>query len=270
MRALAFSLVISLGLGACALGYRGVVEVEAEYGLTDIDAVRLELPDTPIAVVGAPTAETLYLPGFWSSVGGTAKAAGDYAASPRLDFAVDGRFAALTAVIPVDARDLVDLEVDTVTLPSDRDLEVWTGLGDVQVTHVDGNISIDVGVGNVEVIGGAGGVAVRTGEGDIDVITPGNVDGHTRRGHVHVTQEGVGGNDVVMTAVVGDIEVDLAADANLDLEIAAGGDIRVQTRTVSTVTSGRFSREVGNGGVKVWLQAPYGHVTVRLREDASP
>ena len=269
MRAAVLSLLV-LSLGACALGYRGVVEIEAEYVLADIRAVRLDLPDTPITVTGAPASTTLHLTGFWSSVGGTSKSAADYAAAPRLDFAVDGRFAALTAVIPVDARELVDLEVTGVTIPSDRDLEIWTGLGDVQVAHVQGNISIDVGAGDVEVFGGAGGVAVRTGAGDIDIITTGHADGSTRRGRIHLVQEGVGGSDVILSALVGDIVVDLASDANLDLEIAAGGDIRVQTRTVSTVTRRRFSREVGNGGVKVWLEAPYGHVTVRLREDLDP
>jgi hypothetical protein len=270
MRAPILSLLLLTGVSACVLGHRGVVALEADYPLTGIDAIRLELPDTPLTIVGSPTATSLSLSGYWSSVGGSQQIAADNVTAPALDFARDGRFAILSAIIPLAARDLVDLELTDFTMPADRDLEIWSGLGDIQVAHVEGNISIDLDAGHIEVFGGAGGVGVRTGAGDLEIISTGNVSGSTRSGQIHVVQEGVGGGDIVMSALYGDIDVELAADANLDLQIAAGGDIRVQTSTVSTVTSRRFVREVGNGAVKIWLEAPYGRVTVRLREQAAP
>jgi hypothetical protein len=74
----------------------------------------------------------------------------------------------------------------------------------------------------------------------------------------------MGGNDVVVSAR-GDIAVVLRADANLDLRLR-GREIRVATRTVSTVRGGSFDRSVGSGNVKVWLDAGPGDVRVELVE----
>ncbi|MCA9659707.1 MAG: DUF4097 family beta strand repeat protein [Myxococcales bacterium] len=266
MRALIPTLLAaSLGL-ACALGFRGATEVDAEYSLDEIDAVRVNLPDTPISVLGDPEATTLSLEGVWYSVGGSRTVAADNSTIPLLNFALEGRFAELTAIIPTANRDLVDLEVRSLTLPPDRDLEIWTGLGDIEVAQVEGNVSIDVEAGHVTVFGGAEGVAIRTGAGDVEVETSGNTTAATDSGDVVIAQLGAGGNDLVITTGFGSIDVTLRSDANLDLDLKASGDIRVQTRTVSTVTSGAFQRAVGNGNVKVWLSARGGDVTVRLDE----
>ncbi|MEZ4384311.1 MAG: DUF4097 family beta strand repeat-containing protein [Nannocystaceae bacterium] len=265
MRALIPSLLAaSLGL-ACALGFRGATAVEADYSLAEIDGVRINLPDTPVTVLGAPLSSSLAIEGVWYSVGGSRAVAAENSTTPLLNFAREGRFGELTAIIPTEVRDVVDLELSEVRLPPDRDLEIWTGLGDVEVAQVEGNISIDVDAGHVTVFGGAEGVAIRTGAGDIEIETTGNTTATTDRGGVVVTQLGAGGNDLVITAAYGDIEATLRSDANLDLDLV-GGDIRVQTRTVSTVTSGSFKREIGNGSVKVWLSARGGNVTVRLDE----
>ncbi|MEZ4450021.1 MAG: DUF4097 family beta strand repeat-containing protein [Nannocystaceae bacterium] len=250
----------------CVIGYRGAVEVEGDFPLTDVDAVRVALPDTPIAVLGQPLATSLHIDGVWTSVGGSKRSAADNASAPALNFAREGRFGALTAVIPLQSADVVDLEVGSITMPDDRDLEIWTGVGDVEVAQMHGNISIDVDAGRVTVFGGDGGVGIDTGAGDLEIETTGNLDAHTGRGRIVVRQDGVGGNDVIVSTKRGDIEVTLRSDANLDLKIDAVGDIRVQTRTVSTVTAGSFAREVGNGTVKIWLTTDAGSVTVRLDE----
>ncbi|MCA9638901.1 MAG: DUF4097 family beta strand repeat protein, partial [Myxococcales bacterium] len=135
-----------------------------------------------------------------------------------------------------------------------------------EVAQVEGNISIDLDAGHVSVFGGAEGIGIRTGAGDLEIVTTGNTEAHTGRGDVELVQEGAGGNDLIVTTESGSIDAVLRSDANLDLAIVAGGDIRIQTRTVSTVTSGRFNREVGNGNVKIWLKAPRGNVTIRLDE----
>ncbi len=258
-------LAVSLGLG-CALGYRGVTSFDAEFSVDEIDAVRLDLPDTPISVLGDPTATSLTIEGAWVSVGGSAQVAADNTTAPQFYFAREGRFAELSALIPVASADLVDLELGGVTLPIDRDLELWTGVGDIEVAQVEGNISVDIEAGRVTIFGGAEGIAVRTGAGDIEIETTGNTSATTGRGDVRISQLGAGGNELVITTNYGSIDAILRSDANLNLDLKASGDIRVQTRTVSTVSQGSFVRQVGNGNVRIQLDAHGGDIRVRLDE----
>jgi len=258
--------VLAAGLSlACALGFRGATEVDAEYSLDEIDAVRINLPDTPMSVLGDPVGVSLEVEGVWYSVGGSSRAAADHSATPSLFFAREGRFGELSAVIPTASRDLVDLELGELRVPSDRDLELRTGLGDIDISQVEGNISVDVEAGRVTIFGGADGIAVRTGVGDIEIETTGNTTASTGRGDVVVSQLGAGGNDLLISTSYGSIDAVLRSDSNLDLNLLASGDIRVQTRTISTVTTGSFVRQVGNGSVTVELRAR-GDINVRLDE----
>lgn len=256
----------ALALCACVFGYRGESEVEASYPLADIAAVRIDLGASPLTVLGDPMAPGLELTGMWQSVGGNAATARAQADAPTIEWATSGAFAELRAVVPLKLRGQVDFEADEIRLPPDRDLELVTRLGDVYVAAVDGNLSVDAGAGHVRIDGGAGGVAVRTGDGDLEIRSPGSIDASTRSGTATIWQQGGGGNDVVVRAR-GDVEVVLVSDANLDLQLA-GGEIRVQTRTVSTVTRGEFKRSVGGGSVKVWVEAGGGAIRVRLAEVA--
>ncbi len=262
------SLATSLGLGlalisgGCVLGARAVVEVVAAYSMSDIDSVRIDLPDTPIAVRGVPSQGSIELTGRWFSTGGTDSVAIDNTTEPRFDFAVEGRFARLTAVLPLAQRELLDLEVDEITLDPNRNIEVWTGLGNVTVTHMQGNISVDIERGNIFVVGGAGGVGVRTLIGDAEIHSTGQIDAYTERGDLLLFQDGPGGNAVYANSEFGDIRVTLRSAQNLHLKISAYRDIRVQTGSISTVTSESFERKVGNGTVEVFLDARIGSVTV--------
>jgi hypothetical protein len=256
----------AMSLGACVFGYRGEAGIEAVYPLEEIAAVRVDLGASPLTVVGDEQATGLELRGTWQSVGGSAKIARAQASGAALEWASDGAFAELRLVVPLELRGQIDFEADEIRLPPDRDLELVTALGDVYVAAVDGNLSVDVGAGHVTIDGaGADGLAVRTGEGDVDVRSPGNVDVATGDGTAIVRQQGAGGADVVVKAR-GDVEVVLRSDANLDLRLR-GREIRVQTRTVSTVTSRAFERSVGAGSVKVWVDAGYGDVRVIVDED---
>lgn len=247
----------------CVFGYRSEAEVEALYPLTDVLAVRLDLPATPIHVVGDPMALGLEIRGEWRAAGGSAEVAKANARTPRLVYAVDGGFAELSAQVPLAVQGQVDFEAEEVRLPPDVDLEVRTELGHVSIVDVSANIGVDVGAGDVHVEGGLGGVAVRTRRGDVDVESPGNVDIEAPRGAVEVAQAGFGGGDVVVRGG-GVVRIWLASDADLDLDLSAP-NIRVQTRTVSTITSGRFRREVGGAHVKIHVSAGTS-VEVRLRE----
>ncbi len=259
---LATCLGIALIGGGCVLGARGVVEVVAAYSMSDIDSVRVDLPDTPIAVRGVPGQTSIELTGRWFSTGGTESVALDNTAEPRFDFAVEGRFARLTAVLPLEHRELLDLEVDEITLDPNRNIEVWTGLGNVTVTHMQGNVSVDIERGNIFIVGGAGGVGVRTQRGDAEIHSTGQIDAHTDRGELLLFQDGPGGNAVYASSDFGDIQVTLRSAQNLHLKIEAYRDIRVQTGSISTVTSESFERKVGNGTVEVFLDARVGSVTV--------
>lgn len=273
-RTTAAALALALGsatASGCIVGSRGVVEIAAEYSVQNVNAVRIDLPDTPLSVRGDPTAAHLNLRARWFSVGGTIDVAEKNATAPSFDYQIDGGFALLQAVVPVDVREVVDLEVDSITLPVDRDIELHTGLGDVVVTHMEGNVSVDIDAGTVFIVGGAGGVGARTGVGDVEIHSPGNVDVSTGVGDVLVEQSGPGGNSVHVLANEGDVEVTLSSDANLHVKVDALGDIRIQTGTISTVTSGSFEREVGNGTVEVWITAPLGNVRVlHVHDDSIP
>jgi hypothetical protein len=256
----------ALSLGACVFGYRGEVEVTALYPLADIQAVRIDLGASPLTIVGDDLSPGLELSGAWQSIGGNAAGARDLAASPKLEWSVDGFFAELRTVVPLESVGQVDFELDELRLPPNLDLDLRSTLGDIDVSAVEGNISADIEVGNVRIDGGAGGIAVRTGAGNLEIVSTGNVDATTRRGGAKIWQDGAGGNDVVVTVVRGDIEILLRSDANLDLQLR-GAEIRVQTGTVSTVSRGEFSRQVGAGSVKVWAEARRGDIRVSLLDE---
>lgn len=254
--------VVALALCSCVFGYRSEAEIEATYPLDEVIALRVDLPRTPLTVVGDAEALGLELRGEWRAAGGSAAVANDNARTPRLVFEVFESFAELRAIVPLAVQGQVDLEVEELRLPPDRDLELRTELGDVSVFEVDGNLSIDVGAGNVDVVGGAGGIAVRTGEGRVTIETPGHTDVQASRGSVSVTQTGSGGNDVVVRAG-GDVRVLLVSDGDLDLDLR-GREIKVQTGTVSTITQRSFTRSVGGGHVKIWVDAGPGDIEVRM------
>lgn len=266
MRASRIAAVLSaMSLGACVFGYRGEVVVTATYPLADLQAVRVDLGATPLTVLGDGLAPGLELSGAWHSIGGNAAGAREAASEPRLEWSVDGYFGELRAVVPLAAVGQVDFELDELRVPPDLDLELRSALGDVDVTAVEGNISADIDVGHVRIDGGAGGIAVRTGEGNLEIVSTGNIDASTGRGGAKIWQDGAGGNDVVVAVVRGDIEIRLRSDANLDLQLR-GRELRVQTGTVSTVTRGSFSRQVGAGSVKIWAEALGGDIHVSLQD----
>ena len=255
----------ALSLGACVFGYRGEVLVTATYPVTELKAVRIDLGASPLTIVGDALAPGIELSGAWHSIGGNAAGARDLAAIPTLQWTVEGTFGELLAVVPLKAEGQVDFELDELRLPPDLDIELRTTLGDVDVIAVEGNISADLDVGHVRIEGGAGGIAVRTGAGNLEIVSTGTIDAATGLGGAKIWQNGAGGNDLVVEVVRGDIEIRLRSDANLDLKLS-GAEIRVQTGSVSTVTRGEFSRQVGAGSVKVWAEALGGDIHVSLVE----
>ncbi len=254
---------------ACVLGYRGTAELDVQRDLAGVVAVSIDLPSTPIAVVGcdagAPAAcpDALVLVGRVHSTGGTANEARDHAAELELVFETIDGFLSVRADVPLAVRGIVELEVEQIDLPSDRDLDVRTSLGDVSVVGMRGAVTIDVDTGDVAIEGGDAGVSVELGRGTLDVATGGTVDVDVGSGDVAIVQTG-DARDVYVDAHGGDVTIELASDADLALDVDAGGTIRVTTDTVVSIGDDELVRTVGEGSVRVVVDAS-GNVTITKR-----
>lgn len=260
----------ALLLAGCALGFRGEAAFEGEHDLAGTQELRIELPDTPLTVVACAADQpdtcptSLRYDGVWLSVSGSRQGARDDAAAPTLVFERDEGFALLRAQVPLAVDGGLDLEMGTLELPDDRDLDLRTGLGNVSVHGTVASVVIDLGVGDVEVRGADGGLGVRTGLGDLDIVTPGHAELHTDHGHVQVEQSG-SPRDLRVRTGLGDITVTLASDADIDLEVTTAGRITVVTPSITTVTSGRLARRNGNGSIRIELSSPRGDIEVHQR-----
>jgi hypothetical protein len=260
-----------LCIPACVIGVRGEAAFEAEHELAGIDELQVDLPSTPLSIVACdadvvdlcPT--VLRYDGVWMSTGGTGEDARRNAARPALELHRDDAFARLTAHVPIEIAGLVELEMGEIRLPDDRHLDLRTSLGDVEVLGARASVAVDVEVGDVTIRGGDGGVGVRVGLGFVDVETSGHADLRLDTGDVRMVQT-TGARDLHIFTGSGSIDVELASDADLELEIHAPGTIRVQTGAVNTITSGGFSRRTGNALHAIDLRTESGNVTVRLAE----
>lgn len=262
-------LVASL-LAACAVGYRGEAPFTGEHDLGGTAELRIELPDTPLVIEACSADEPDTCPpllsysGVWHAVAGTRDDARRSASRPSLVFERDDGFAALRAAVPLPVQGVVDLQLEAVTVPDDRDLDLRTGVGDVTVLGSEAAVAVEIDIGDVEVRGADGGLGIYTGDGDVDVATGGHADIYTGSGHVVVEQTG-DPRDVIVQTRAGSIRVELASDADVDLEIRTRGRISVRTDTITTVTSGSFERRNGSGARRVQLTSPRGEIEVVAR-----
>jgi len=254
---------------ACVFGYRGEAQLDLRQELAGIDAVRIDLPSSPIAIVGCDTAapaacpEVLALAGRVHATGGTANEAREHAeALELLVETVDGLLS-LRADVPLSEHGLVDLEIERIELPGDRDLDVRTDLGDVSVVGTRAAVAIDVGTGDVVIEDGDGGVAVRLDQGDVDAQVRGDLDVIVDDGDVAIVQTGEA-RDVHVVTDEGDVTLELADDDDLDLDLRADGTIRVTTGTVVAIAPGELVRVVGEGSTRVVIRAG-GDLTITLR-----
>jgi len=248
-------------LVGCVFGWRGEAEIVGDHDLAGIESVRIDLPSTPMSIDGCEPLATGACPERLRYVvrvlatGGSEADARAHATKPALVYETDAGLARLQADIPLAVRGLVDLELDAMELPADRDLELHTGLGDIDVHGVRGAITVIVDRGDVAIDGGDAGVAVRLGAGDIDVRTAGEVDLDTRSGNVIVVQDG--GARRVFVDAEGDVEVELASSDDLELDLVAGGggSISVQTTSVVALADHELARTVGAGTIRVEIRA---------------
>lgn len=249
----------------CVLGFRGAAHFSEEHEIDGIRTVRLELPSTPIRMHGcASCPAVLRYDGRWLSTGGTQRDADANARVPHLALERGDGLAVLRAVIPLSVSGEVELELADLALPGDLDLEVRTRVGDVAIDGVLGYVVVEIETGQVT-IDGATGLEVVTQFGAIEVASPGPVELRTGEGEVRLRQTGEPEDAVIVTGL-GDIAVELADDADLDLQITTRGSIHVDTPRIRTTTSDRFERRTGDGSVVVRLQSARGRVEVMLVE----
>ena len=259
-------------LAGCVIGVRGEAVFVAEHAIAEIDEVMIDLPSTPLTVLGCnPSVRdtcpaSLRYDGAWMSTAGTKADATSNATMPFLELVRDEGFARLRAEVPLSVAGLVELEMGDVHLPGDRDVHVITTLGDVEVAGVTASVTVEVETGEVTIRGGDGGVGVALGQGRVDAQTPGHADIRVETGSVALTQTG-GAQDVFITTGSGNITVELTDDMDLDVDLAAPGTIRVQTDAINTVTRGSFQRRTGTAAFTLTLRTADGDINVTLADD---
>lgn len=263
-RALPLLTATALTLVACVFGWRGEADLTGEHDLVGIDAVRIELPSTPLSVNGCDVEaatgcpELLRYAGRVLSTGGSASDARANARTPTLVFERDGRLGRLQADVPLQVRGLVELEMTAMELPGDRDVDLHTDLGDVEVRGIRGAVTVQTGLGDVEIHGAAGGVAAVTGGGDIEVRGAGHVDLSTDTGHVLVVQDAA--RDVVVAAG-GDVEIELWTAGDAELDLVGDGGVSIQTSAVTALADRSYRRTLGEGVILVQVRAA-GRITI--------
>jgi hypothetical protein len=261
-------LVLTCGQG-CILGVRGEAGFEAEHRLEGIEALRIDLPSTPLHVFACDAEvprvcpEVLRYSGVWRTVAGHGRDARSRARRPTLELERLDRLAELRAIVPFDVRGTVDLEMDDLELPDDRDLEIRTDTGSILLVGSRGSAAVDVERGDVEIIGSDAGVGVSVGVGHVRVASPGHADVNVGVGDVEIEQTG-GPRDLHVVVDRGDVRVTLAADFDLDLDVRAPGEIRISTPNIVAITRDRLHRVIGAGRTRVRIATARGNVNIGI------
>ncbi len=256
-------------LVGCTLGVRAQGAFETEHALEGAHAVVIDLPSTPVSVRGCDGTvpescpDAVQVSGRWHAVGGSSREARRNASRPALDFEAYEGLVRMSADVPLSVEGLVDLQLDPVVLPAAVDLEVRTGLGDVELRAMAGSIVVDVDTGDVDIEGQMRSTGVHVGEGQVRIVGAGPIDVDADEGGVWV-EHTAGAAETHIAAPAGDVELLLGDDANVDLRIHTPGRIRVQTDAFSAATTGLYRARSGDGEMRIEIEAG-GDVAVRLR-----
>ncbi len=257
MRRVATAALLACG---CVFGWRGEAELSGAHDLAGIDTVHVELPSTPLSVVAcepgalAGCPDELRWRGRVLSTGGSDRDARRHAQQVELVFERDEGLGLLRADIPLAVRGLVELEIEAMELPADRDLELVTTRGDVEVFGTRGAVSVRTEVGDVTIDGGDAGVAVLVDDGEVVIDSAGDVEARTDRGAVTVRQSGDPRRVEIVTGT-GAVRIELASATDVDLDLRADGEIHVVTDTVVALAKDRLQRRVGAGTVTISVDA---------------
>jgi DUF4097 and DUF4098 domain-containing protein YvlB len=158
-----------------------------------------------------------------------------------------------------------------VTIPSGKTVGIFTGVGRVDVSNVDGDLMVDVGSADITAKGTRGSLDLDTGSGDIRVDNAqGEINLDTGSGSV--TLNGSKGGKLSIDTGSGDVIVSDATATTTEIDTGSG-EIRIDQ-----ISTSRLNLDTGSGDIRAALvSAPddieidtgSGSVTLRLPSDVS-
>ncbi|HWA15650.1 MAG TPA: DUF4097 family beta strand repeat-containing protein [Gemmatimonadales bacterium] len=159
----------------------------------------------------------------------------------------------------------------SVTIPAGKTVGIFTGVGRVDVTNVDGELMVDVGSAEITARNTRGSLNLDTGSGDIRVD---NAEGEINldTGSGKVTLNGSKGGKLSIDTGSGDVIISDATATSTEIDTGSG-EIRIDG-----ISTGKLSLDTGSGDVRATLvSAPddididtgSGSVTLRLPSDVS-
>ncbi len=250
----------ALLVGACVFGFRGLAPFVGEASLEQIDTVQIHLPPTELTLRGSANTTTLAWEGRFVALGATRDDALEQARELELVWETEQRVGRLRAELPLELRDLGELELIELDSSAYIAHEI-RGAGEVQVSGIDAFLSIELEGGNVVVLGGLEQIVVDTGQGNVELRTGAAVDVHSGQGDVLVDLESP--RDAVIDTR-GAVEIGLSEVGNLEIDIAGAGVISVDLEGVAHLGSGDFFRTLGAGTRALRVRSGGGPVTVRM------
>jgi hypothetical protein len=159
----------------------------------------------------------------------------------------------------------------SIIIPAGKTVGIFTGVGRVDVSNVDGDLMVDVGSADITSKGTRGSLDLDTGSGDIRVDNAqGDINLDTGSGNV--TINGAKGPRLNIDTGSGDVIASGIEAAHTENDTGSGG-IRLDG-----VTTSRLSLDTGSGDVRATLTTTpddieidtgSGSVTLRLPADAS-
>lgn len=159
----------------------------------------------------------------------------------------------------------------TVAVPAGKEIHLHLAAGDVSVTNVSGDISVNVDAADVTTTGTKGSLTLDTGSGEVSITdAQGNVSLDSGSGSVTLSR--ITGDRLVVDAGSGRMRADSIDSKRIDLDLGSGrSTLKNITATDIKLDCGSGSTEIdlasdirlldidsGSGGVTVWIPATLG------------
>ena len=159
----------------------------------------------------------------------------------------------------------------TVAIPAGKQVSLRLAAGEVNVTNVNGELSIGVDAARVTTKGTSGGLSLNAGSGEVSITdAQGGVSLDTGSGGITLGQ--IRGDRLAVNAGSGRLSATDINATDIDLDLGSGGaTLRNVTATTLKMDCGSGSTEIdlvsdirlldidaGSGGVTVWIPATLG------------
>lgn len=255
---------LALSLGACVFGFRGQVDFADEASLSGLETVQLVLPPTNLVLAGDSARTFVDWQGSFVTLGGSSNDALASARKAQMRWETWEQVGRLSAVLPVEIRDLTSLDHLDVQSAGYLAHEI-VGTGDVFVTGIDAYVSVTLDGGDVEIVGGTEHLHVETARGDVTLTTSASATVFSGFGEVTIQAEVARDFDIETT---GPVHVQLADAENLDVDIEGAGQIVVELDTAAHVGAGSYRREIGTAATQLRIRSNGGAVELTMLETA--